>query len=237
MLPPPMSLVLAALVTLSSTVAVRVEETDDVPVEAQRSVARALVRAVEASSGRWAVLDDPEWPSCGTSAACAKEVSARARADATIFLRVVGSITLMRVVARCVDADGKETSAKVDLEQSGEGWPPQLEGLSVELLGAGPKMVRPDLALLRPAEPSGPRVLPIALFAGGAASLGLGILFGALSRDAQLNLDQGFHSEAETVAAQDAKQTEAWAANILFASAAAAALTGVVTLIFGGDAD
>ena len=66
-----MSLVLAALVTLSSTVAVRVEETDDVPVEAQRSVARALVRAIEESSGRWAVLDDPEWPSCGTSAACA----------------------------------------------------------------------------------------------------------------------------------------------------------------------
>ncbi len=230
-----MSLVLAALVTLSSTVAVRVEETDDVPVEAQRSVARALVRAIEESSGRWAVLDDPEWPSCGTSAACAKEVSARARADSTLFLRVVGSVTLMRVVARSVEADGKETSAKVDLEQSGEGWPLQLKALSVELLGAGPRMLRPDLALLRPAEPSGPRFLPIALFAGSAVSTGLGILFGVLSRDTQRTMDTGFHSQAETSSARDAQQTQAWTANILFASAAAAALTGVATLIFGGD--
>lgn len=212
---------------LGSTIAVHLEENEDLPLETQLGVARALVGAIEARSGRAAVLDDPSWPPCEPTPACAATIAARSGASATLFLRVLSGPTLIRVV---VQQDPAEPSY-ADISSDGEGWPEALGTLSVRLFGAGTLERRPDLTGAAPEPPR--RIWPWALLAGGAAALGAGISLGVMSQQTQDEVAGRSALGSATDAARDTKRAEAWAANILFVAAGALGLSGLGILTWG----
>lgn len=212
---------------LGSTVAVHLEESEDLPLETQLGVARALVGAIEARSGRAAVLDDPSWPPCEPTPACASTVAARSGASEALFVRVITGPTLIRVVVQ----RGESEPSYADVSSDGEGWPQTLGDLSVRLFGAGTMLRRPDLLEARPEAPR--RIWPWALLAGSAVALGAGISLGVMSQHTQDEVAGRHALGSATDAARDTKRAEAWAANILFIAAGALGLSGLGVLTWG----
>jgi hypothetical protein len=212
---------------LGSTIAVHLEEGEDLPLETQLGVARALVGAIEARSGRAAVLDDPSWPPCEPTPACAATIAARSGASSTLFLRVISGPTLIRVVVH----QGEAELIYADVSSDGEAWPQTLGDLSVRLFGAGTLVRRPELLGAAPEAPR--RIWPWALLAGSAVALGAGISLGVLSQQTQDEVAGRHALGSATDAARDRKSSQAWAANILFLAAGALGLSGLGVLTWG----
>lgn len=224
---------LLGLLILGASVVVRIEPTDDVPEETQLSLARALVSAIEANTGRAATLDDPSWPSCGQSPSCVAEIAKRAKSDEVIFLRMVASATLLRAVLKQVQLDGSVATQQVDLAASGEAWDQGLGKVAVQLLGAGKRFLRDPLAEAAPPTARGPPILPLGLLIGGVASIGAGVALGVSSALVQSRYDSRVTPGTELESARGEKSAEAWGANILFLAGGAAILGGIGAWMLG----
>lgn len=221
---------LPALLVAASTVAVRLIEVQDLPVETQLGLARACVAAIEERTGNHAVLDDPEWPGCGQSFACAEQVMARTHATRTVFMRVLLSAELVRVMLKVPEREGGQKGAQVDLSLSAGDWAAGLAAPVIELFGAGPPLQRPPL--LAPAPPAPSRVVPVSLMALGAASLAAGAAVGVMSQATQADFDRALTWGTVVPSTRGDLQAQATGANVLMVAGAGALLSGLGWWLF-----
>lgn len=210
---------------LVGVVGVHVGAARAVPLSEADAVARAIGVAVERHSGRRVEVDRPDWEQCGAPGPCVATVRARLRADEVLLLSVVGGPLQLFVRAQLVGEDGapKEASAKVpreDAEQP-EAW---LELAST--LFAAREVTAPPVALTTTATPASP--YPWIAGGVGAAALGGGIVFGALTRSTVSDIEDRAHTPERRAELDSRASTQAAVANVCFGVAVTAGITALV---------
>lgn len=217
---------LALPLLLVSQVAVHLHAGDDFPVEVQLSAVRAVLSALEAASGHRGLLDDLTWPDCEPSPACADEIARRNQAETTLFVRLLGAASKVRVLATRIRPDGSTQQDKCDLDLQGVGWETQLGPLLTAFFGVRALTERP------PAAPDSPRWEIAALVVAGAATIATGMALGIAAQGTQGSVDATFRHTAELVAAEDARGRNALAADILVPSGVAVLVVGAGLWLF-----
>lgn len=192
--------------------------------------------AVEVTVARG--VSAPEVHTIQTLAAKTSSCAATASGD-RITLRVVGGPTRIRVVARRMRGVVAVGKASADLER-GAPWRPSMDGLTRVLF---PKSacsplsapveastrVAPPEAIVAPviAEPTPIDPWPWVILGSGVALAGAGVGFGLESRSARAAAEAGPLPDAEYDRLRDRTKSTGLAANILFSTAAAAAVVAV----------
>src|SRR5215468_265958 len=87
------------LIFTGATIGIHVDELKGVTLETSVQVTRAIARSIEAHTPYSARIDDPDWPMCSGEESCIASVRARLQADGVLIVRLLGSPTLLRVVA------------------------------------------------------------------------------------------------------------------------------------------
>lgn len=218
--------------SLASSSTLRLTRVDDVIQETALAVAQAAAIAVGHATAQPSAVDDPTWPDCGDDDRCAAQIRSRAQVDDVVFLQLDGSATLIRVTARRVDSDGKIKEERLDLPREVVSWKASLDELATRLFGKAARAPEPLVSASPP--PPGPRIAPWVLMGAGAASLGVGIVFGVMrnSTESQARTEVLFPG-GPLDPYEDQVRTQAIVADVLFGVAGASVLTGLGLLIFG----
>lgn len=241
-----------ALVLISASVALRVEDARGVSADDQAEILAAISQAVEAHSGRAAAVDRAP---CKKKDRCLAEVAQRVQAEDVVFLRMLGVPTRVRIIAERQSAapvlgapsrPAEKKTGEIDLPRAREGWGPPLAALAGALFEAKvlPQVVeetppldaQPQVIAVAPPQPvEPPSVLReyapwIAIGAGGlAAAAGVG--FGLSARSARSSARDEPHTDREFEELEDRAFGHGLAANVLFGAAVIGAGTGVVLLL------
>ncbi|MEQ9504114.1 MAG: hypothetical protein RIT81_45085 [Deltaproteobacteria bacterium] len=185
--------------------------------------------AVEVTVARG--VSAPEVHTIQTLAAKTSSCAATVSGD-RITLRVVGGPTRIRVVARRMRGVLAVGKASADLER-GAPWRPPMERLTHALFPdsdcSAPPAVAPPEAIVAPviAEPTSIDPWPWVMLGSGVALAGAGVGFGLESRSARAAAEAGPLPDAEYNRLRDRTKSTGLAANILFSTAAAAAVVAV----------
>src|SRR5688572_8419299 len=94
------------LLLVGSGVGVHLEELGEMPLAEASSFADRLAEAIEARTGRRAVLDDPLWPACKESNRCVDAIRARTETEDVVLLRLYKGPTKIRLIAERLSLDG-----------------------------------------------------------------------------------------------------------------------------------
>ncbi|MBI4817672.1 MAG: hypothetical protein HY791_15530 [Deltaproteobacteria bacterium] len=207
---------MALFAVLTSVVALRLDTSPEVTSETAAALSSELVSAIEGQTAASVVVDDIVWePRCGVD--CETEVRARTNADDVVLVRVLGALSLLRVVAVRSAGPGTlpkrlelELSAPSDLKAAARSiaqelfpkvaaWPPQ-----------------PETAEAATFDPP-----PWILLSAGVAALAVGVGLGVSS--------QSLRREAET--SNDVPTRE-----VLESRASARAAVSVTSMVVAGTA-
>lgn len=225
---------------VSAGLGVHLEEVVDLPLRDAGEVADALAQAAELRAGVPARVDDPLAPPCfrRRSPRCVGDVAARTGADHLVFVRLIGGVTRIRILAERTDPGGRVVAEQtVNIARDGAGWARDLDRLAGALFPrrvgvAAERQNGPELVVApeeRPSEAS--PVAPWVVLGVGVASGAAGVAFGQSSASARDRIEnQTLTGEAygEQVSRMRDHGT---AANVLFGISAGAILTGVVWLL------
>lgn len=233
------------IVPSSAGLGVHVEQVVDLSLGDATSIATVLGDAIGLRTGRPVEVDDPLAPPCGLPTRCLGEVAARTHAGELIYLRLIGGVTKIRVVAERLNRAGqKVTEATVNLAVDRRDWPTSLDRLArrlfPEALGSPPGVVRGAVGRPATAEPgvaraTGPsgieRAAPWLLIGLGVATGVAGTVLGRSASSARDSIETLRLSDDEYVDTLDRMRSHGTAANVLFGVAAGSALTGLVWLL------
>lgn len=236
-----------ALALISSSVAVRVEDTRSVSADDQASILQALSEAIEARSGRSAAVDRG---ACKKKERCVGEVAQRTQAEDVVSLRMLGVPTRIRILAEREGAkagagDAAKKSAEIDLPRSRDGWGQALAALAEELFEAKPLPAvvaetpplnaAPQVTATQPIESTAGQsdtraLIPWIAIGAGVVCLAVGTGFGLSSRGARDEALAGPHDDSENRALEDRAIGHGLAADIMFGLSALGIGGGVVLL-------
>ena len=225
------------LLLISAGLGVHLEEVVDLPLRDATAVAEYLAEAAEIRSGLKARVDDPLAPSCRRRERCLGDVAARTDAVALIFVRLIGGVTKIRVVAKRLNTDGRQVSeAVVNLPRRSPTWRRALDRLAGILFPEPVQVAEGDFGLTAQVfaedEPSRlRRAAPWLLVGLGVASGVAGLVLGLSAASARSNVESLQLTGDEYTDSLDRMRTHGTAANVLFGVAAGSSLTGLIWLL------
>lgn len=219
------------LATLAAT-GLHLEESD-LHEESTHQVMTSVARALEAASAERVRLDDPSWSSCDARDRCLADIRARTASEDVVFVRVFSGPSLVHVVLERVARTGEVKLVEVDLPRGAASWDEPL-GVAVRQLPPSPLAVAEaaDLSTDRPRADAAASVGPWLVFGAGASAAVAGAIFGVLANSARDELESSVRLDTDYDRLSGQLEDRALAANVLFAVAAGAAVTGVLWLVF-----
>jgi hypothetical protein len=237
-----------ALVLISASVALRVEDSRGVSADDQTAIMTAISEAIAERSGRDAAVDKG---ACKKKERCAADVAQRTQAEDVVFLRFLGVPTRIRILA---DRESTKFPAKkhaeIDLPRSRDGWTPALASLAESLFEAKPlpavtetppvgdpktaELVS-DTAAKDDGQQDRVALAPWIALGGGALALAIGSGFGLSSRGARNEALRRPHSDAENMDLEDRAIGHGLAADVMFGVALVGIGAGVVLLLTNAD--
>jgi hypothetical protein len=222
------------LLWLGAGIGVHLEEVEEVSPEAARSVLDSLGTALLARTGTIATADDPVWTECDSGDRCLENIRARTQAGELVMLRVFGGPKSTHLVAERIDAkNASKQHAKLTVEGTAMPDAAALAPLARELFPEPRAPTKLELSdaggrALSPAPSYGPWIL----LGAGAVAAGVGILFGASSRSAGDRVAHEVLPGPESDDLSSRRDTHAFAANMLFGTAAAAGAGALLWMLF-----
>jgi hypothetical protein len=231
--------VLALALTLAgATVGIRLEETEELSIEAAMQIAEAFGRAIEVRSGLSPVIDDPVWGVCRAADRCLSEVRERTRASDVVLIKLFGAPKKVRLIAqRFRFGLPPDERFEINIPIDRESWSTPLEEAARNMFAAGkkepPKIATPVIEI--PKDPVLPppqetALAPWILIGAGATALILGSVFGISSRNARNAVETEPHSDVEVEELTSRLKTHGWTANILFSVSVLSAGGGLALL-------
>lgn len=221
-----------------ATLGVHLEEIVDLPLRDAGAVAEGLAASVELRAGVRVRVDDPLSPRCDRrSRRCIGEVAARMGTNHLVFLRVIGGVTKVRVIAERLDRAGRpEAEATINLPRDLGRWKRRLDRLAGMLFPE--PLDRPQreerLTTESVDDDTGSdveRAAPWVVLGVGVAAGAAGLALGVSSASARDRIENENLSGPAYTDALDQMQDHGTAANVLFGVAAGGVLTGVLWLL------
>lgn len=183
--------VIWALCLIGGTIAVQVEEIDEVNPDEAQAVAVSVTEAIATRTASVVRLEDPVWWGCEAHGVerCLEESASRAGAEEVVSLRLLGSVRAVRVLARRVRGrDLNVASANVDIERGASDRAARASTLANALypqLRSTPRL----LGGPPPAEPPRASAWPLVLAGTAVVAAGVGTGFALSSAGARAELE------------------------------------------------
>ena len=226
---------------VSGGVGVHIEDVAGLPLRDAVAVAETFGQATELRAGVTARVDDPLYPRCARSGRCVGNVAARTDASHLVFLRLIGGVTKIRVVAVRLTADGTQVAEAVAnlarAPESARSWRQRLDRLAGALFPEPlePRTPAPPRLTAEPIPSESPsgfvQAAPWVVVGLGAASGVAGIAFGQSSASARDRIESQVLSGDEYTDALGQMRDHGTAANVLFGVAIGGVVTGVAWLL------
>ncbi len=225
------------MLLVTAGLGVHLEEVVDLPLRDATEVARAFADAAERRAGLPARVDDPLAPRCDRSRRCLGDVAARTDAEHLVFLRLIGGVTKIRVVAVRLDSSGlRRAEAVANLPRQLDQAEAPLDRLAGALFPERVEpVVLPPLITADPMPGEEPSRLEragpwLVIGFGVAAGVG-GTALGLSSASARDRIETQGLTGTEYTDALGQMQDHGTAANVLYGVAVASVLTGIAWLL------
>ncbi|MFO0724074.1 MAG: hypothetical protein U1E65_09845 [Myxococcota bacterium] len=216
-----------ALLVLSTTVSIQLVEASGLEVGASVEITGLVSRAVAARTGWPQMPFDPEWATLCDGPDC--RASSIPLGHEAVSLRVYRGATRTRIVASRRTEREELAHQEIDLSADAAAWRGEIEGLVDTLYSEVPRPLPEVQFIPETLEP--PSWQWWTLGAGVTAGVG-GLIFGILSASAKDTLVQAPLPGSRAQAYADRQFAFGLTADILFAVAGAALITGGAGLIW-----
>ena len=231
-----MSPAVMGLMTIAS-LGVHLEEVVDVSLRDATEVAQSFARSVEGRTGLAPRVDDPLSPRCAPPGRCLGNVAARTNAEDLVFVRLIGGVTKIRVIARRYRRDGTQVAqASVTLPRDPSVYETQLDRLSALLFSERFRPTRTDPRVMVLTPPREERSVwlqaaPWVVLGVGVTAGAVGVAFGRSSASAQDRIRSEELTGAAYTDALNQMRDHGTAANVLLGVAVGTTITGVAWLL------
>ncbi|MBI2378883.1 MAG: hypothetical protein HYV07_33115 [Deltaproteobacteria bacterium] len=145
----------AGLLLISTTLALHLEDAHGVTRPDATAIAEAIGAAVQRRAGvsPVLVLESPG-PDCRAIDRCYAEIRAKTNAEEIIFVRLLGSLTRVRVLAERVIDNSALRRADNDVERDRASWNAIFDGIALILYPEGKLVPKPPVAVSPPPLPT-----------------------------------------------------------------------------------
>lgn len=223
------------LCLISSTVVLRVEESNDLLPDETASLTRAIASEIAAVTGAQPKIDDGIWSTCEPGEErCVSELAARTGSTDIVLLRFYGVRTKLLILAERSSTSTSPVKLDETIPRAADLWREPLHKIATVLFPEGKAAVATPVIERSvpkpvPEDDGGPALGSWIAFGAGAVALGAGIGFGVSSANARSELSStDLQTDHDIKERQERFRDHELAAGVLLGTAAVAVVVGVV---------